>query len=246
MKIKKIVDGVEVEVEETAEEITAREASDAKVKADADAAKAKAEADAGGKKDDDDDDDDDDEGKEMITLSKKKFNKREQKIQELQAELERNNSATPKDIKELATKYNLQEAFVKDMVSLGEANAEAKIRGTISPLLERQEQEKRNEGFNKAFEEEIVMHPALSEKKEQIKKLSFLKENADKSITEIAQEFYPETVGRKTSESDADRFSEKDLEQIDFQKMSDAQRAIVLKNPKAREKYYAWADKNGL
>lgn len=239
MMIKKIVNGVEIEVEETAEEKAAREGT---------SPKPDVKTPEGGSKEDDSDDDDDDtdDGKEMISISKKKFNKREQKIQELQEQLNGRNSNTPADVKALAEKYKLDEGFVSDMVTLSKAQAKEDLKGEISPIVRRHEEEKRNEGFNKAFEEETMMHPALIEKKEQLRSLSFQSNNANKTILEIAQEFYPEAVGRKSSESDTSRFSDKDLETIDFGRMSEAQRTLVLKNPQARDKYYAWADKNGL
>lgn len=151
---------------------------------------------------------------------------------------------------ELAQRYpDVNEDFIKDMLSSATAEATRKIEEKYSPIIERQEVEKKQIAFDRAFdslfEKTMLENPDLPKTvdKELVKELASTPKYKNVPLATILTKMYGATVQGKSS-SENDTRSAPDLvdDVVSYDKITEEQRRAILANPKARQKYFAYLD----
>jgi len=153
-------------------------------------------------------------------------------------------------VEDLAKKYpDVSKDFINDILSSATSKAQKEIDSKYSPIIEKVEQEKKLETFNKAFDK--VYDKALSDNpdlpanidKEAIKTLSLTPAYKNTPISEILLKLYGTVEkGKETTENNMRTAGDSGEQVINFDKMTVEQRARVMDDPEARKKYFAYLD----
>lgn len=155
-------------------------------------------------------------------------------------------------LKDLAKKYpDVSENFISDILGAATSNAKKEIDEKYAPVIEKQEVERQQATFNKAFD--TVFDKAVAENpefpknmdKEAIKALALTPAYKNTPVAEIMRKLYGivEKEGKTTTENDTRGGGGANEEVIDFEKITAAQRAQIMEDPKARKKYFDYLDK---
>jgi hypothetical protein len=156
-------------------------------------------------------------------------------------------------VKELARKYpDVNEDFINDMLSSATQEATKKIEEKYSPIIERQDMEKKkiafDVAFDKLFDKTMTNNPELPRTidKELVKELASTPKYRNTSLSEILTKMYGgEVKGKSSSENDTRSAPDRIDDTVDFQKVTAEQRKAILSDPKAKAKYYAYLDTLG-
>lgn len=154
-------------------------------------------------------------------------------------------------IDELSKKYpDVSPDFIQDMLSSATTQAQKKIEEKYTPILERQEAEKKQIAFDKAFdglfEKTLIENPELPKNidKDAIKALALTPKYRNVPLADILSNLYPQgTTGKFSSENDQRTSSDRVEDMVSFDKITNEQRSAIMDNPKARAKYFDWLDK---
>lgn len=157
---------------------------------------------------------------------------------------------TAQGLDEISKKYpDVNEEFIKDILNSATTEATKKIEEKYSPIIERQETEKKQAAFDKAFdnlfEKTLKDNPELPTTidKDAIKALASTPQYRNIPLAEILTKMYSTgTQGRSSSEDDTRSASDKVEDIVNFDKITPEQRNAVLDDPKARAKYFTWLD----
>lgn len=154
-------------------------------------------------------------------------------------------------LNDLASKYpDVNQEFIQDILDSATKVAEKKIDAKYSPILQKQEEEKKQEQFNKALEK--LVDSAIEDNKDVahlvdkdlIKTLAVTPKYKNTPITEIIQKVYGGSIaGKDSSENDQRSSADRVAEVVDFSKMSPEQKNSVMADANARQKYFDWLDK---
>lgn len=159
-------------------------------------------------------------------------------------------SVTSKGISDLSSKYpDVSPDFIQDILNSATSEATKKIEEKYSPIIERQENEKKQVAFDKAFdnlyEKTLKDNPELptSMDKDLVKELASTPKYRNVPLADILNKMYSTgTQGKSSSENDTRSASDKVEDVVNFNKISESQRQAVLDDPKARAKYFAFLD----
>lgn len=153
-------------------------------------------------------------------------------------------------LSDLTKKYpGVDEDFIKDMLSSATIEATKKIEEKYSPIIEKQETEKKQAAFDKAFdnlyEKTISENPDLPKNidKDAIKALALTPKYRNVPLSEILMKIYAVgDSGKSSSENDARSAADKVDDVVSFEKITPDQKKAIMEDPKARQKYFNWLD----
>lgn len=154
---------------------------------------------------------------------------------------------------ELARKYpEAGQELISDLLATSVNIAKSEIKAEYGPILERQEQEKKqalfNTAFDKLYEKSLSDNPELPKDadKELIKELALTPKYRNVPVAEIIKKVYGTVnVGRGSSENDVRNVVEDVTTISNFGSMNETQKRAVMEDPTARKKYFDWLDANG-
>lgn len=136
----------------------------------------------------------------VLIETKKALKEANAKIKEL-TEQGASKGEIAKSLKDIAEKYEVDEAFVADIADALNANAKATIEEVVSsklkPLEERDQQEKTDKIFGEHYDRTMVEMPEYAKlvNKDVIKSLALNPANANKTLPQIIEEAYGHLVG---------------------------------------------------
>lgn len=159
-----------------------------------------------------------------------------------------------KGVSELALKYpDVNEEFINDMLSSATLEATRKIEEKYSPIIERQEQEKKQVAFDKAFDnlfEQAVQSNSDLPKtidKELVKELAMTPKYRNVPVADIIVKMYGGMAqGKSSSENEMRTGADRVSDVVNFDNITDEQRQSVMADPKARAKFFDYLDNNNL
>lgn len=150
----------------------------------------------------------------------------------------------------LKQKYpDVSPEFIQDMLTSATSEATKKIEAKYSPIIEKQEIEKKQQAFDVAFdslfEKTLKENPDLPSTidKETIKTLATTEKYRNTPLAEILTKMYPvSNTGKQSSENDTRASGDKIEDMVSFNKITAEQKSAILDDPKARTKYFNWLD----
>lgn len=157
---------------------------------------------------------------------------------------------TVEGIAELSQKYpDVSQEFIEDLLSSATKSATKQIEQKYTPILEKQENEKKQAEFDKAFnnllESALKENPDIAEKvdRELIKTLAVTPKYRSTPISDIIAKVYGSSVeGKSSSENDTRSAADRVEDVVNFEKITDDQKKAVMADPTARKKYFDWLD----
>lgn len=153
-------------------------------------------------------------------------------------------------LSELTQKYpDVSPEFIQDMLNSATKEATKKIEEKYTPIIQKQEIEKKQMEFDRAFdnlfEKTLQENPELPSTidKELVKELALTPKYRNVPLSEILIKMYasPQT-GKASSENDMRSSSDRVSDVVDFGKISDEQRKAIMEDPKVRQKYFDYLD----
>ena len=189
------------------------------------------------------------------TVPLKVFLDLKEDLKELKKEMKESNSSQRSSVEvqglsELSKKYpDVDSEFMSDLLNSATQEATKKIEEKYSPIIERQENEKKRLAFDKAFD--VVYERTLSENpdlpknidKEVIKALALTPRFRKTPLSEILTKMYQkEEVGKSTTENDTRTSGDKVEDIVSFDEITPEQRKNIMADETARKKYFNWLD----
>ncbi len=162
-----------------------------------------------------------------------------------------NQSLKIQGLEELSKKYpDVNSDFIQDMLSAATQEATKKVEEKYSPIIERQEAEKRQVAFDKAFDslfdKTLQENPDLPKNidKEAIKALATTPKYRNVPLSDILLRMYGTTeAGKQSSENDARSGADVVDDVVSFDKITDEQKTRIMADEKTRKEYFNWLDK---
>lgn len=153
-------------------------------------------------------------------------------------------------LSELAQKYpDVNGEFLKDLLNSATNTATKKIEERYTSVIEKQEAERKQAAFDKAFDnlydKTLEENPDLPKTvdKETIKALALTPKYRNIPLAEIMQKLYPNSnVGKASSENDTRTAADRVDDIVSFDKITPEQKRAVMADPAARAKYFSWLD----
>lgn len=153
-------------------------------------------------------------------------------------------------VNELAAKYpDVDKGLLEDLLSSATANAEAKLNEKFSPILERQEAERKQQAFDKAFdklyEKTLSENPDLPKTidKELVKTLAVTSKYRNVPLADILTQMYGGVnEGKSSSESAMRASSDRVEDMVSFDNITPDQKKAIMADDKIRAKYFNWLD----
>lgn len=151
---------------------------------------------------------------------------------------------------ELTQKYpDVSPEFIQDMLSSATKEATKKIEEKYSPIIEKQEMEKKQAEFDRAFdnlfEKTLQENPDLPSTidKELVKELALTPKYRNVPLSEILIKMYASSqTGKASSENDMRSSSDRISDVVDFGNINDEQKKAIMADPKVRQKYFDYLD----
>lgn len=151
---------------------------------------------------------------------------------------------------DLAEKYpDVDKDFIKDLLNSATVEATKKIEEKYNPILARQEEEKKQAAFDRAFdnlfEKAVQDNPDLPKNidKDAIKELAITPKYRNVPVADILVKMYGSSnPGKESSETEVRTAADKVDDIVSFENITKEQRAAVMADPKARAKYFSWLD----
>lgn len=159
-------------------------------------------------------------------------------------------SVVTRGINDLSQKYpDVSPDFIQDILNSATNEATKKIEEKYSPIIERQENEKKQAAFDRAFdnlfEQALKENPDLPQTidKELVKELAITPKYRNVPVADIILKMYGSgVVGKPSSENEVRSGADKVESIVNFDKITEEQRREVMADPKARTKYFSWLD----
>lgn len=154
------------------------------------------------------------------------------------------------DIRDLTEKYpDVDKSFIQDILNSATIEATKKIEEKYTPIIQKQEQEKKIQEFNKAFdnlyEKTLNENPELPSNidKEIVKTLAMTPAYRKIPLSEVIKKIYGESVQDKTTtENDMRVGADKIDDIVSFEKITPEQKKLIMSDEKSRKKYFNWLD----
>lgn len=158
------------------------------------------------------------------------------------------------DVEKLAEKHDVDINFIKDLLSTVSSKASADADKLVSLKLSEKEKEDDKKSILNSFKNDFDKveteweGATLSEHAVRMHYLAEKAKNPDHEVTDSIEEIYGSFKRGKATVEDDPRGADQVGESIDFDSLSKDTTKLekVLENPKARTKYYAWRDSQGL
>ena len=154
-------------------------------------------------------------------------------------------------LSELSEKYpDVNQEFLKDLLSSATNTATKKIEDQYASVIEKQEAERKQVAFDKAFDtlfdKTLLDNPELPKSidKDAIKALASTPKYRNVPLAEILSTLYSTTPGKTASENEMRSAADKIDDIVNFEKITPDQKKAILADPQARTKYFSWLDKN--
>lgn len=159
-------------------------------------------------------------------------------------------TVTVEGVSELAKKYpDVSQEFIEDMLSAATSTATKKVEEKYTPIIEKQEQERRQADFDRAFdnlfEGAIKDNPDLPSNidKDLVKTLALTPKYKNVPVADILVKMYGSApAGKTSSENDARSSADRVEDIVSFDKVTAEQKSAIMADPKARQKYFTWLD----
>lgn len=187
---------------------------------------------------------------ESAFLGEKKGRKAaERALEELKARIE--DGGTPADtsasIDELASKHNIDPAFLKDFAGAirkeAQQGVDATIKDILKPIQEETKKERIDKIFTTHFDKAMAEMPEYSKvvNRDVIKALSMLPENSNKTFTQLIESTYGTAVGGKRTFETTTPRADRDTGKVDFVRAQTdgAYFAEVMADPAKKAEYNA-------
>lgn len=153
-------------------------------------------------------------------------------------------------VTDLAKKYpDVNEDFINDILSSATTKATKEIEAKYTPIIERQENEKKQLAFDKAFDslfdKAVQDNPDLPKSidKELVKELAITPKYRNVPVADILVKMYGSVQEGKVSSENESRVNGNRVEDIvDFNKITADQRTTIMADEKSRTKYFNWLD----
>lgn len=153
-------------------------------------------------------------------------------------------------LNDLMQKYpDVDANFISDMLNSATKEAQKKIEEKYTPIIERQANEKKQEAFNKAFdnlfEKTLNDNPEIPKNvdKDAIKALALTPQYRNVPLADILIKMYPSaSAGKNSSENEMRSGSDIVDDVVSFDQITEDQKNAIMKDPKARAKYFSWLD----
>jgi hypothetical protein len=150
----------------------------------------------------------------------------------------------------LAEKYpDVNEEFMNDILNEATERATKQLDEKYTPIIEKAEQEKKQQAFDKAFDDlynkTISDNPDLPKNidKELIKTLAVTPKYKNVPLAELLTKMYAvESNGKSSSENDMRSAADKVNDIVSFDNITPDQKSAIMDDPKARQKYFNWLD----
>jgi hypothetical protein len=154
------------------------------------------------------------------------------------------------DIRDLTEKYpDVDKSFIQDILNSATIEATKKIEEKYTPILQKQEQEKKIQEFNKAFdnlyEKTLNENPELPSNidKEIVKTLAMTPAYRKIPLSEVIKKIYGENTPSKiTTENETRTGADKIDDIVSFEKITPEQKKAIMSDEKSRKKYFNWLD----
>jgi len=195
------------------------------------------------------------ETKEPQTVPLSVYLALKQDVKELKQEIKdskesRKPAVTIEGLKDLAKKYpDVNEEFLQDILTSATSQAKLEIDEKYTPMIQKQEAERQREAFDKAFDK--VFDKALKDNpdlpknvdKEAIKALALTPTYKNTPLSEILKTLYPVSdEGKSASENDSRSADDSVSDIVNFEKITEAQKRLIMADPVARVKYFKYLD----
>lgn len=153
-------------------------------------------------------------------------------------------------LSDIAKKYpDVNEEFIKDILTSATKKATEDIDAKYSPIIEKQELEKKQAAFDVAFDnlfnKTILDNPDLPKAidKELVKELASTPKYRNVPLADVLVKMYGNVnEGKSSSENDMRTSGDRVDEVVNFDKITPEQRSAIMEDPKARSKYFNWLD----
>ncbi len=153
-------------------------------------------------------------------------------------------------MEDLTKKYpDVDSEFIQDMLNSATKEAERKMEAKFSPIIERQEAEKKQAAFDRAFDnlydKTIQDNPDLPKNidKEVIKALATTPQYRNVPLSEILLKMYAtEPSGKSSSENEARSGADVVDDVVSFDKITPEQKTRIMADEKTRKEYFKYLD----
>jgi len=155
------------------------------------------------------------------------------------------------DISSIANEYGVDKDFVSKLANAIQTNTQKEVEAKYAPILERQEAERRAEKmealFDKVFEQSIKENPDYAKiaNKGIIKSLAFNPANSKKTVVQILEEAYGNSIPTKPSIETA-RPAPNKQDKVDFDSMNAEEASAASIDPSLKGEYANWLIKKGM
>lgn len=155
-----------------------------------------------------------------------------------------------KGLSDIAKKYpDVNEEFIKDILASATKKAIEDVDARYTPIIERQENEKKQITFDRAFDnlfdKTLNENPDLPKTidKELVKELASTPKYRNVPLADVLVKMYGNTSeGKSSSENDMRTSGDRVEDIVNFDKITAEQRSSIMDDPKARAKYFNWLD----
>ena len=159
-------------------------------------------------------------------------------------------SVVTEGVSDLAKKYpDVSQEFIEDMLSASTSIATKKVEEKYSPIIEKQEQDRKQADFDRAFDNlfdgALKDNPDLPQNidKDLVKTLALTPKYRNVPVADILVKMYSGAPqGKASSENEGRTSADRVEDLVDFGKITTDQRNAVMADPKARQKYFSWLD----
>lgn len=190
------------------------------------------------------------------TVPLKVYLELKQDLKDLKQEIKDSSANQRSDVKiagleDLAKKYpDVNEEFIKDILSSSTDEATRRIEAKYSPIIEKQDAEKKQVAFDKAFDslfdKTLQDNPDLPKNidKELIKELATTPKYRNTPLAEILVKMYGSAApqGRSTSENEQRSGADVVDDVVSFDKITPEQKTRIMGDEKTRKAYFNWLD----
>jgi hypothetical protein len=176
-------------------------------------------------------------------------------LKELKREIKEAKASNEKTVeiaglREIAAKYpDVDREFVADILSSATSLAQSEIDKKYTPILEKQENERRQVAFDSAFDslyqKTLNENPELGDSidKDLVKELALTPKYRNVPLVEIVKKLSGvKVIAKASSETETRTAADRVDEVASYDKMTKEQERAVLADPKTRAKFYAYLD----
>jgi len=152
-------------------------------------------------------------------------------------------------VRDLADKYpDVSKEFIADILSSATTLAQTEVDRKYTPLIEKQETERKQQvfeqAFNSLFEKTLQDNPDLPKNidKELVKELAVTAKYRNVPLVDILTKMYGSVEGRTSSETSTRASSDRVEDIVSFDNITPGQKEAIMADSKVRQKYFDYLD----